>query len=465
MPTSAVLYIGESFAEIGLVTDQKLGPVRRWYLGRDSLPKAVTQFLTEHNQTPLSELVVASKSLHGVLRRRLGSAPAFLVTSGFEQWLTMNRPVKQAHFTVAAERVSSILENNLVFGISERMSPDGKSEKAVEVADLEFLAAKLKLNKVEEVAVGLVHANMNPAHEQLVGQFLRDQGFRVHMSYESEGCDYEVARWWTAITNAYLGHRHREMTTELKGALEASGHSSARLRWLGGSGPLDDTQLDRAPVDSLFGSLLVLHKWRQKCGVQGLLYLGVEDFFLLDGRWPEKKQWRSDFGPVAVTHPGFVRCEMQATQLVLKTFWGSAGFDHVEGGFEPGPMSLGKGLVPQCLDILWIQDRLGEIPGFSERLSEKAKGRIEEALTALGRQSGGAARPPSPKDMAVGLEWEAARRLAAQVPVGTGEVLVCGPLANALQPCLESALKSMGIKPEWAGGGPVMMTALAEWCE
>ena len=463
MPSNAVLYIGESFAEIGLVKDQEVGPVRRWYLGRDSLSKAVTQFLTEHNQTPLNELIIASKSLHGVLRRRLGSAPAFLVTSGFEHWLSMNRPVKQAHFTVVAERVTSILDNNLIFGISERMSQEGVSEKSVETADLEFLAAKLKLNKVEEVAVGLIHANSNPAHEQLVGQFLRDQGFRVHLSHEAIRTDYEVARWWTAIGNAYLGPRHLELNTELSGALEASGHTTTKIKWLGGLGALEATAAT-APVESLFGPLLVLHKWRQKCGVQALLYLGVEDFWLLDGRWPEKQHWKSDFGSMAVAHPGFVRCEMQATQLIQKSFWGTAGFSQIEGGFEPGPMSLGKGLVPQCLDVLWVQDRLGEIAGFSERLSEKSKSRIDEALIALGREAG-AARPPSPRDMATALEWEAARRLAAQIPVGTGEILICGPLAKSFHPTLQPALVSMGVKADWKDEGHVMMNALAEWCD
>jgi hypothetical protein len=461
MPASGLLYLGESFAEIGVISATGLIQSRRWYVGRGPVTRGLSQFLTEHNQTPLSEMLIVNKSTLGVLRRRLGSSTAFLVTAGFENWLTMNRPIRQKHFTVHAERAASILDSSMIFGLSERMSPEGKPEKPVETADLEFLAAKLKLHSVEEVAVGLLHSGRNPLHEQHVGQFLRDQGFRVHLSSDLSRHDYEVDRWWAAITNAYLGHRHREILTEVKTAMQESGHLTADLKVVGGQG-LIEPEANGAPLDTLFGSLFVLNKWRQRRNSQALLYLGVEDFFLFDGRWPERKSWRADYGPVGAIHPAYLRVDLQATQLVQKSFWGVASLSRHEGGFEPGPMCLGKGLVPQYLDILWLLGRIDNLPGLSDRWSEKSRARIEEALTALARETGQRQRS-SPKELALALEAEGARRLAAQLPLGATEVTVCGPLSGALKPSLEPAFKDLGAKADWLTEPTIMLSALAEF--
>jgi hypothetical protein len=461
MPVSGVLYLGESFAEIGLVSETGLTQSRRWYVGRGPLTRGLAQYLTENNQTPLSELLIVNKSISGVLRRRLGTSTAVLVTAGFEGWLTMSRPVRQAHFTVNAERAASIIDSSLIFGLSERMAPDGKPEKAVETADLEFLAAKLKLHSVEEVAVGLLHAGTNPAHEKAVGQFLRDQGFHVHLSSDLGQHEYEVARWWAAITNAYLSHRHREIMTEVKAALEESGHTTAEVKLMSGQGMLAP-ETDEAPLATMTGALFVLSKFRQLRKSQALLYLGVEDFWLLDGRWPERQHWRADYGPVALKHPAHVRVDLQATQLVEKSFWGVASLSHIEGGFEPGPMCLGKGLMPQYLDILWMLGRIGEIKGLSDRWSEKSRPRIEEALTALARESGQTSRT-APRDLAIALENEGARRLASQLPLGATELTVCGPLSPAIKPSLEPVLKNLGVKVDWLTEPKIMLAALAEF--
>lgn len=423
--------------------------------------KALTQFLSEHNQTPISELVVANKDLFGVLKRRHGTSCAFLTTAGLENWLAMNRPVRQAHFTLRAERAASIIDGSLIFGLSERMSPQGNSEKAVETADLEFLAAKLKLHGVEEVAVGLLHSAKNPEHEKVVGRFLRDQGFKVHLSSDLTDHEYEVARWWAAIANAYLGQRHRETLAELRTALAESGHATAEVKLLSGVGVVSPEDA-AAPLGAIFGPLFALHKWRQARNTQALLYLGVEDFWLFDGRWPERTQWRADFGAVGVKHSAHVRVDLQATQLIQKSFWGITALSRHEGGFEPGPMCLGKGLVPQYLDILWLLGRIGEVPGLSERFAEKARSRIEEALTALARE-GGVRQPSAPRDLAIMLEKEGARRLAAQLPGAASEITICGPLSEALRPSLEGRLKDLGVRADWDVDSGVMLKAIAEF--
>lgn len=459
MPINSVLYIGESFAEVGLIANGSLISSRRIHLAREPLLKGLTQFFTENNQQPIGELLFSSKSAQNTLRRRHGTAPAFLVTAGFENWLGLSRPIRQAHFTVKADRAQTLVDADMIFGLSERTAPDGRVEKPVESADLEFLVAKLKLHKVEEVAVGLLHAGANSANEQLVGRFLRDQGFRVQLSSDVSKNEYEIARWWAAITNAYLGGDWKTLLADIKGALQAGGHETARVQ-LVGSNQVMDAEADQAPLSSLFGPMLVMNKWRQNRGHQTLFYFGIEDFWFFDGRWDDRTQWRAEFGPIGISHCGFERCDVQTTQVVQKTFWGIPGLTKTEGGFEPGPMAFGKSVQPQYVDILWALGRINGVDGLSERFNDRARPRIDEALMAMARSRGDHS-PPSPRYLAEYIEQEAAARIAAQVPLASSSVMMCGPLAASLRPSLEPLLNAAGIKSNWDEGSDALLAGTA----
>jgi N-methylhydantoinase A len=461
MPKSLLLNIGESFAEIAVVGPDGIGQRHHWLMGRGPVNKPLTQFLGDQPVREFSEILVNNQFLHGLLRRRHGGQIAFITTSGFEDWLPMNRPIRQNYFTVQADRAPALVEQNLVFGLSERMSARGVVEKPAENADLEFLSEKLKLHEVEDVAVGLLHSQVNGETEKQVGAFLREKGFTVHLSSDFSRGTAESPRWWAAVVNAYLSKGHRELVSEIKSGLEEAGFAELPQRWMGGQGLLNPVD-PASPLQSLFGSIAALGKCRQRRGVQALLYLGLEDFFLVDGRWHEREVWQAEFGPVAAQHPGFVRCDLQPSQMIGRTFWGSVGIQGVEGKFEPGPMCFGRGLVPQFVDILWLRQRLGDINSWTDRIQEKSRTRVEEVLKSASRESG---RPHlhSAQELATALEKDGAKRLAAQIGWGVHEILIGGPLASAVRPSLDPVLSGLDIKAQWVTDSPLLLEALADF--
>lgn len=459
MPISALLYIGESFVEFGLAKESQVQLIRRWPLGKEPLARGLGRALLETKGENLDELIVVTKSMQGVLRRRFGSGAATLVTMGFEKWLEMNRPIRQTHFTVLADRIRTPLDSDLIFGLSERINVDGQVEKPIEWMDLEFLVAKLKLHNVEEVALCFLHSTKNSTHENLAAEFFRSKEIRVHSSHEWGRDQNEQARWWAATLNAYLSLRFREMVGECQKALDEANLKELPVRLVSSQG-LSDANAPQAPLMSFFGQAASLEKWRQSQNKQTLFYLGFEDFLLFDGRFGRRQIWRSELGPVAIDHPAFVRCEIQPTQLVEKSFWGVPALSRTECGYEPGPMAMGRGLVPTLLDILWLQSRIDDSTGL-EKLAEKNRSRVEEALTAIARDAG--LRPPPASEMVRDLEWEAARRLLAEISDSTKEVAFCGPLSQALRPALEPLAKSLNLETIWLHSNEIMMSALAMW--
>jgi len=455
MPRSAILYLGEFFAEAGAYAGAEVQAVRRWYLGKESVSKGFAAFLNSLGTEPVTEVLVSTKALQKTLNRRLGQTTAFLVTAGFEHWLEINRPVLQSFFTLHAERTPSLIEESLIFGVSERVGSDGRIEKPLEMADLEFLASKLKLHSVEQVAIGFMHSSVNAQHEQMAARYLSENGFQVTASHDYAGQHGEISRWWAAIMDIYLKSRLKSITEDIQTALTEAQMPDTPIRLMTTQGAVD-IHRDKAALLSLFGPIYSLHKWRQSQRQQTLLFLGLEDHWILDGRWQESSVWRSPWGPVALEHPQFYRLNIQPTLPLQATFWNSIGLGEQEMGYEPGPMSLGKGVTPQLLDILSLRNRLPKIEGISERLSEKAMPRITEILGAIARSTGAS----TPIDLGE-LESSFAERLVWNLPQGSSEVCIGGPLAAAYKPTLEPILHRLGVQARWIEQKSMMMESLA----
>ena len=68
-----------------------------------------------------------------------GAPAALLTTSGFENWLEMNLPVKTNFITLLPERAPFLIERDFIFGIDERTNSNGHLEKNVNDTEIEFL--------------------------------------------------------------------------------------------------------------------------------------------------------------------------------------------------------------------------------------------------------------------------------------------------------------------------------------
>ena len=140
---------------------------------------------------------------NAVLERKLARG-VLLTTAGFEDVLEITRHVRRDIYGLAPDPFPCLIERDLRFGVPERMRADSSVETPL--GDLGPVLAKLRAAQPEAVAIGLLHAYANPAHERA----LRDAvaaalpGVPVSLSSDVSPEIREYERLSTTVLNALL---------------------------------------------------------------------------------------------------------------------------------------------------------------------------------------------------------------------------------------------------------------------
>jgi N-methylhydantoinase A/oxoprolinase/acetone carboxylase beta subunit len=140
---------------------------------------------------------------NAVLERK-GARVALVATEGFEDVIRIGRQTRPELYNVFVPLPRPLIEAGLSFGIPERLDAAGRVLAPIADDDLDALAAAIQTSGAEIVAVCLLHAYVNPQHEQHAAARLRASGFRVCASHEVLPEYREYERWSTTIVNAYV---------------------------------------------------------------------------------------------------------------------------------------------------------------------------------------------------------------------------------------------------------------------
>ncbi|MCB1741459.1 MAG: hydantoinase/oxoprolinase family protein [Gammaproteobacteria bacterium] len=159
------------------------------------------------------EASAISRVLHGstvavnALIERRARQPALLATRGFRDMIFIGRQEKTHIYDMAYRKPAPFIDRAHVFEIDERIGPDGQVERA---PDADQIAATLDalMQRVhpDSIAVCLLHAYVNPAHEQAIERIVRDHHPDVQMVLSSNVCPVhrEYERASTTVINAFL---------------------------------------------------------------------------------------------------------------------------------------------------------------------------------------------------------------------------------------------------------------------
>src|SRR5262249_11443398 len=109
-------------------------------------------------------------------------------------------------YDINIEKPRPLVPRRLRFAVPERMDVQGEVRLALDEAATRRIAARLREEKVDSVAVALIHAYVNPAHEQRIAAILAEDYPAVAITLSSEVCPEarEYERTLTAIANAYV---------------------------------------------------------------------------------------------------------------------------------------------------------------------------------------------------------------------------------------------------------------------
>jgi N-methylhydantoinase A len=142
---------------------------------------------------------------NAILERR-GARTGLITTAGFRDLLEIGRLRLARLYDLDFERPAPLVSRRLRLEVGERMSHVGEVVTALDRESVERAVDRLAGDGVESIAVCLLHAYANPAHEQAVGAIVRERapGLALTLSSDILPEMREFERTSTAVTNAYV---------------------------------------------------------------------------------------------------------------------------------------------------------------------------------------------------------------------------------------------------------------------
>ena len=139
--------------------------------------------------------------------QKTGARTALVTTEGFADVLEIGRSNRPDTYNLFFEKPVPLVPATLRFAVRERMTAEGKALVPLAAGSLDAAMRALRRADVEAVAVCLLHAYANPAHEIAVGRRLRKEFPKlfVTLSHEILREYREYERTSTAVLNAYVG--------------------------------------------------------------------------------------------------------------------------------------------------------------------------------------------------------------------------------------------------------------------
>ena len=130
----------------------------------------------------------------------------FVTTEGFRDLLEIARQVRPSLYDTQFEKAKPLVPRDRAVTVAERLGPAGEVLRPLEDDSVRAAAAILRREKVESVAVCLLHAYVNPEHEQRVGAILAEElpGVPVSLSAEVAPEFREYLRASTTVINAVI---------------------------------------------------------------------------------------------------------------------------------------------------------------------------------------------------------------------------------------------------------------------
>jgi N-methylhydantoinase A len=156
----------------------------------------------------ITELVHATTVATNTVLEGKGARTALITTRGFRDVVEIGRLRVPMLYNLAYEKPQPLARRRHRYEVDERLLADGSVDKPLDDAQVIEIAKRIADEKIEAVAISLLHAYANPDHEVRVRDLLREVlGERIYLT-----CSHEILpeireyeRTSTTVVNAYLG--------------------------------------------------------------------------------------------------------------------------------------------------------------------------------------------------------------------------------------------------------------------
>ncbi len=146
-----------------------------------------------------------TSGLNAFLERK-GARVALIATQGFGDVYEIARGNRPPMYDMRYRKPTPLLERVDVFEVEERLLADGREYRPVSEASVAQAAERIKAGNYTSVAVCLINAYENPAHELEIGALLEKYlpGYSISLSHQAAREWREYERTSTTVINAYI---------------------------------------------------------------------------------------------------------------------------------------------------------------------------------------------------------------------------------------------------------------------
>jgi len=172
------------------------------------------------------------------LIQRSGARTALLTTEGHRDALEMAHEDRFEQYDVMIDRPRPLVPRYLRLPVRERLDRDGRVLIPLDESTVEAALPLLDEHGVESVAIGYLHAFVNPDHERRTADLLQAARPDLSITLASEVCPEirEFERLSTACANAYVRPLMARYLERLDGELRGLGFACPFLLMTSGGG-------------------------------------------------------------------------------------------------------------------------------------------------------------------------------------------------------------------------------------
>ncbi len=355
----------------------------------------------------------STKGTNALLERQ-GARVGLLITEGFTDLPLIGTQQRPDLFELDIPAAESIAA--LTLAVPERLDAQGEAIQPLEPEAIPPLLERLFEARVEAVAVSLLHAYRNPAHERALAEALRSAGIAYVSTSQALAPSIRLLpRTRTALVNAYL---EPVIATYLGHIQEGLRGQAAGLRIMSSSGGLVDASRF-APKDSLLsgpaGGVVGASDIASRLGFDRVITLDMggtsADTARYDGHFDYQYITRID--AFEVMSPALSMETVAAGGGSLCGFDGEKLFVGPQSaGASPGPACYGAGGPLTVTDVNLLLGKLDpEAMGIPIRM-DRARSALEKLCRDMEEATG---EPYRHEEVLRGLEQIADEKMAEAI--------------------------------------------------
>jgi len=294
---------------------------------------------------------------------RKGARTALITTEGFRDVLAMGTESRYDQYDLSIVLPEPLVPRYLRLTVPERMDNEGNVLLPLDPAAVRALAPELRRLGVESIAVGFLHAFVNPLHERRARDILAAElpDLPVSLSSEVSPEMREWERFSTTVANAYVQPLMARYLLRLEQELRAMGMDAPLFLMLSGGGLTTGETARRFPIrlaesGPAGGAIFAAHIARQlDLGAVLSFDMGgtTAKICLIDGGKPQTARsfeiarvgrFRKGSGlPLRIPVIEMVEIGAGGGSLARVDALGRIAVGPESAGADPGPACYGKG--------------------------------------------------------------------------------------------------------------------------